>query len=45
MQSTSYKMVGWMTHKLESRLPGEISATSGQEQKGMAEDKTVGWHH
>ena len=28
MQSTSYKMLGWMTHKLESRLQGEISTTS-----------------
>ena len=28
MQSTSCKMSGWMKHKLESRLPGEISATS-----------------
>ena len=28
MQSTSYKMPGWMKHKLESRLPGEISITS-----------------
>ena len=28
MQSTSYKMLGWMTHKLESRLLGEISTTS-----------------
>ena len=27
MQSTSWKMLGWMKHKLESRLPGEISAT------------------
>ena len=27
MQSTSCKMPGWMNHKLESRLPGEISAT------------------
>ena len=25
MQSTSRKMLGWMKHKLESRLPGEIS--------------------
>ena len=25
MQSTSCKMTGWMKHKLESRLPGEIS--------------------
>ena len=28
MQSTSYEMPGWMEHKLESRLPGEISVTS-----------------
>ena len=28
IQSTSCKMVGWMKHKLESRLPGEISITS-----------------
>jgi len=26
--STSYEMLGWMIHKLESRLPGEISRTS-----------------
>ena len=25
MQSTSSQMLGWMKHKLESRLPGEIS--------------------
>ena len=29
MQSTLCKMPGWMSHKLESRLPGEISTTSG----------------
>ena len=28
MQSTSYEMLGRMKHKLESRLPGEISITS-----------------
>ena len=28
MQSTSCKILGWMKHKLESRLPGEISITS-----------------
>ena len=28
MQSTSYKMLGWMNHKLESRLLGEISTAS-----------------
>ena len=27
MQSTSCEMLGWMKHKLESRLPGEISVT------------------
>ena len=28
MQSTSCEMLGWMKHKLESRLMGEISITS-----------------
>ena len=28
MQSTSCEMPGWVKHKLESRLPGEISVTS-----------------
>ena len=28
MQSTSREMLGWKKHKLESRLPGEISTTS-----------------
>ena len=28
MQSTSHEMPGWMKHKLESRLQGEISITS-----------------
>ena len=28
MQSTSCEMPGWIKHKLESRLPGEISITS-----------------
>ena len=27
MQSTSWEMLGWRKHKLESRLPGEISIT------------------
>ena len=27
-QSTSWEMLGWKKHKLESRLPGEISMTS-----------------
>ena len=29
MQSASCKVLGWMNHKLESRLLGEISTTSG----------------
>ena len=28
MQSTSYEVLGWMTHKLESKLLGEISIAS-----------------
>ena len=28
MQQTSCEMLGWMSHKLESRLPGEILMTS-----------------
>ena len=28
MQSTSCKMPGWIKHKLESRLQGEMSVTS-----------------
>ena len=28
MQSVSYEILSWMKHKLESRLPGEISITS-----------------
>ena len=31
MQSTSCEMLGWMTHKLESRLLGEISTTSNMQ--------------
>ena len=29
--NTSCKMPGWMKHKWESRLPGEISITSGMQ--------------
>ena len=31
MQNTSYEMPGWMKHKLESILPGEISITSDRQ--------------
>ena len=37
MQSTSCKMLGWMKHKLESRLLGEISITSDMH----ADDTTI----
>ena len=40
MQSTSWEMLGWMKHKLESRLPGEISITSyADDATLMAESK------
>ena len=31
MESTSCEMPGWMKHKLESRLPGEISVVKNRE--------------
>ena len=31
MQSTSCEMLGWMKHKVKSRLPGEISTTSNMQ--------------
>ena len=31
MQSTSYEMLGWMNHKLKSRLPGGISTASNMQ--------------
>ena len=41
MQSTSCRMLGWMKHKLESILPGEISITSDMQMipPFMAESK------
>ena len=33
MRSTSSEMPGWMKHKLESRLQGEISVTSDIQMK------------
>ena len=40
-QSTSCEMLGWMNHKLESRLPGEISIISDMQMTTtiMAESK------
>ena len=50
MQSTSCEMPGWMKHKLESRLPGEISIISDmltkfniQKTKIMASGPTTSW--
>ena len=45
MQNTSCEMLGWIKHKLKSRLPGEISITSdmqmislnGRKQRGTNE--------
>ena len=45
IQSTSWEMLGWMNHKLESSLLGEISITSnmqmthpyGRKQRGTKE--------
>ena len=31
IQSTSCEMLGWMKHKLESKLPGKISITSDRQ--------------
>ena len=31
MQNTSCEMLGWMKHKLESRVPREISITSDKQ--------------
>ena len=35
IQSTSFEMVGWMKHKLESRLLGEISITSDMQMRAL----------
>ena len=41
MHNTSCEMLGWMNHKLESRLPGEISIISDMQMTTtiMAESK------
>ena len=40
MQSTSWEMLGWMKHKLESKLLGEMSITSDMQMTTlMAESK------
>ena len=50
MQSISCEMPGWMNHKLELKLPGEISTTSdiqmihcnGRKQRGTKEPSDEG---
>ena len=39
MQSTSCEMPGWMKHKLESRLLGEISITSDMQMTAPLQQK------
>ena len=39
MQSTSCEMPGQMKHKLESRLPGEISITSDMQMTPLLQQK------
>ena len=40
MQSTSWETLGWKKHKLESRLPGEISVTSDMQMTPHLRQKT-----
>ena len=39
MQSISCKMPGWMKHKLESRLRGEISITSDMQMTALMAER------
>ena len=41
IQSTSCEMLGWMKHKLESRLPGEISIRRNINNLRYADDTTL----
>ena len=48
VQSTPWEMPGWMKHKLESRLPGEISITSDRQmipplRQKAKKNKRVSW--
>ena len=40
VQSTSWEMLDWMKHKLESRLPGEISITSDMQMTPPLREKS-----
>ena len=41
MQSTSWEMLGWKKHKLESRLPGKISITSDMQMTPRLQQKEL----
>ena len=48
MQNTSCKMRGWMTHRLESKFPGEISTTSDMNkdcQEKYQQPQICRWYH
>ena len=40
VQNTSLEMLGWIKHKLESRLPGETSITSDRQMTSPLWQKT-----
>ena len=42
IQSSSCKIPGWKKHKMESRLPGEISITSGTQMTPPLRQKVRG---
>ena len=43
VQSTAFKMLGWMKHKLESRLPGEIWTTPPSQGYGFSSGNVWMW--
>ena len=43
MQSTSCKMLGWMKHKQESRLLGEIAITSDMQMTSLGFSRQEHW--
>ena len=43
MQSTSWETLGWLKHKLKSRLPGEIPVTSDMQMTPPLWQKVKNW--
>jgi len=41
MQSSSSKMSGWMKHKQESRLQGEVSITSDTQMTSLLQQESI----